>query len=281
MSVWSAASPSWTYRSAPRRSSLRGGKEWRGSSANSNTSISNYDSASRMTNLRADAWLRSSGFDCEEEPPWVTGQKPDFFCTGAFDFWAEVKTLRHEDRFERLAAAHQQLRQRLSRIKANAKAMAWVRPPLDARDGKVLATLVAREVRRVDFGVDQGKHFVLIPEQPMYGKFVRFGFQTEDGERAAVLAVLSKTGTYGWPAILTPKSYSQEIVIEFSDGKTRKCRLREITTFTDNLRAAMEISVCDQEFSLVGTSPVGAAAKVTTVHRIRNAVSEANQQTKN
>ena len=80
-----------------------------------------------MSNNRARSWLESQGFSCEEEPDWITdGQKPDFFCTGLFELWVEVKTLTHEERVEQLAEAHQEIRERAKGIKGNVQVAAWV-----------------------------------------------------------------------------------------------------------------------------------------------------------
>lgn len=235
-----------------------------------------------MSNERAEDWLQGIGFKCEEEPAWVLqGLKPDFFCNGPFDLWVEVKTFGPEERFERLADAHVQLRQRLNGIHANAHAMAWVRSPLEARDAKALVALVRREVKRPDFGMVYKRVLVLIPAQPVYGNFIRFSFDTNEGDRVVVSAVMSQTGKYGWPVVLTPEDYQQEIELVLPDGVVEKRRLREITTFDVNERAAMELSQGDGSFSFLGTAPIGTTAKVNTLHRIRNAISEANAQNKN
>lgn len=235
-----------------------------------------------MSNARAEAWLRDIGFEHEEEPAWVLkGLRPDFFCNGPLDLWVEVKTFGPEERFDRLADAHVGLRQRLSGIDANAQAMAWVRSPLEARDAKLLVTLVRREVKRPDFGVACKRVLVLIPAQPVYGSYTRFSFDTDEGDSVVVSAVMSQTGKYGWPAVLTPKDYQQKIELVLPGGMVEKRILHEITTFDDNERAAMELSHGDGRFNFLGTAPIETAAKVNTVSRIRNAVSEANAQNKN
>lgn len=235
-----------------------------------------------MSNARAEAWLRGIGFGYEEEPAWVLkGLKPDFFCNGPLDLWVEVKTFGPEERFERLADAHVGLRERLNGINANAQAMAWVRPPLEAGDAKLLAALVRREAARPDFGVTYKRVLVLIPAQPVYGSFIRFTFDTDEGDSVVVSAVMSQTGKYGWPAVLTPKNYQQEIELALPNGVVEKRILHEITTFDDHERAAMELSQGDGRFNFLGTAPIGTAAKVNTAGRIRNAVSEANAQNKN
>lgn len=233
-----------------------------------------------MSNDRAREWLRDLCIAHEEEPEWVSGQKPDFFCKGPPAIWVEVKALGHEERFYNLGDAHVIVRDHMKNARVMAHVMVWAKAPLAAGDAKVIAKLASRETNRTDFAVGQVNHFVVVPELPAYGTFARFSFDADDGTRTVISAVASANGKYGWPAVVTPKDYRQKVEIRYSDGTTERKVLREITTFDDNVRVAAWIRPGADDLS-VSTAPVGAAAKVNTVDRIRSTVSEANSQHKN
>lgn len=234
-----------------------------------------------MSNERAATLLGALGFKCQKEPKWVSGKKPDFFCTGRTELWAEVKTLGPEDRFAKQGDAFLILKDHLAKAGVDAHAIAWVKTPLAANDAKTIANLALRETQRSDFGTDENvEHFVLIPEQPDYKRFVRFSFQAEDGTRAGISAVVSENGKYGWPAVIEPKNYREEVELRYSDRTTKKELLRNIATLSDNIRVAIQLTPSLDGPSL-GVAPIGSAATVNTVKRIRDAVSEANAQHKN
>lgn len=258
-----------------------GGKQWTTNIGHRRRPVSTFWCSGEMSNERAETLLRALGFTLEPEPAWVIGLNPDFYCSGPLDLWVEVKTLAAEERFERLADAHKQLRKRLGRISSKAQALAWVRPPLQAGDAKAIAALVQREVARLDFGANDAEHLVVVPDQPINGRFVRFVFEMANGKRAIVSAVESKNGKYGWPMVFEPKNYHETIAFKRSDGTCQTVRLREIATLTDNVRVAIELRADENRFNLISTTPVGVAADIGNVERIREAVSEANAQHKN
>ncbi len=235
-----------------------------------------------MSNQKAKEWLESLGFSCEEEPEWVIqGQKPDFFCQGPLDLWIEVKTLGPEKRFEQLGDVHVELRRRAADINAVGSGFAWAKLPMETRDAKQIMQLVDRELAKEGVNLATVKLIVMVPEEPIYSNFVRFSFETDERKTATISSVASASGKYGWPGYLEPYSYRQDLELRYSDGRIETKPLREITTFDDNVRLAVELFPSEKPFHILSTAPIGSAARVRTVERIREAVSDANSQSKN
>lgn len=235
-----------------------------------------------MTNKRAESILQRAGFGCEPEPDWISeGRKPDFFCQGPNDIWVEVKTLGESQEFELQGDAHVELRRRAVGVREGGRAQAWVTGRLHQRDAKVVMQLAERALRRFREGGAAKRLIAMVPNDPVYDRFVRFSITTEDGEVVDFLSCASQSGVYDHPYGVHPSPYDQKTTIHSSEGAARKVWARDLITYDDSFRVALDIAPQSGSFEIAFTAPTGTAKKLNTVERIRDAVSDANAQFKN
>src|SRR5882724_5453067 len=123
-----------------------------------------------LTNDRAKARFKAAGITYESEPDWIKGgRKADFHCSGAADFWCEVKTLEPLEDARQLGKALAKLRQRTGNISLTGQGAAYVKGNLSDRDAKTVVALLKRGLRRFADSDAPERIVAQIPDEPDYG----------------------------------------------------------------------------------------------------------------
>ena len=236
-----------------------------------------------MTNERAANRLAAAGITYECEPDWIEeGRKADFYCTGATEFWCEVKTLEPLEDFKQLGNALAKLRQRTANISLPGQGMAYLKDNLSDRDAKFVVALLKRGLSRFADSDAPERVVPLVPSQPDYGKFVRFSFSTDEYQSVEFHSCLSTAGKYGTPNGMFPEPFAQTMRLRFSPiGDEKDFPAHQVMTRRDDFRVAIVAEPDDEPFDLMLAMPTGGAKRLNNPERIREAVADANNQFKN
>jgi hypothetical protein len=236
-----------------------------------------------VTNRRAENRFAAAGINYECEPDWIKeGRKADFYCSGAAEFWCEVKTLEPLEDFKQLGNALAKLRQRTANISLSGQGMAFLKDGLSDRDAKFVVALLKRGLSRFA-GSDAPERVVaFIPSQPDYSKFVRFSFSTDEYQSVEFHSCVSTTGKYGTPSGMFPEPFAQGIRLRFwPNGDAQEFPAHQVITRRDDFRVAIVAEPDDDLFDLTLAMPTGGARRLSNPVRIREAVADANNQLKN
>jgi hypothetical protein len=235
-----------------------------------------------VSDARAEELLKKLGIKYEREPEWIKeGRKPDFYCSEPTGFWCEVKTLERSEDSKQLHDALAELNSRTSELPLTGMGIAYVAKPLSKRDAKVVVQLLKRGLRRFGDPDAPDKAVALIPSDPDRTKFVRFSILNRDRQKVEFHSCISTTGRYGTPDGMVPEPDSQIIQLRFSSGETEDLSADGVMERADDFRVAIVVHPNDQPFEIVTAISTGAARRLNNVERIREAVSDANNQLKN
>lgn len=236
-----------------------------------------------MTNDRAAARFSPAGITYEREPDWIEeGRKADFYCSGAAEFWCEVKTLEPLEDTKQLGKALAKLEQRATNISLPGQAVAYVKGNLSDRDAKTVVALLKRGLRRFAEGDAPERIVALIPDEPDYGKFVRFSFSTSKYQSVEFHSCVSTAEKYGTPGGMFPEPFAQAMSLRFSpDGEMKDAFTHQVITRHDDFRVAVVAEPSADPFNIMLAMPAGGAKRLNNPERIREAVADANNQLKN
>jgi hypothetical protein len=238
---------------------------------------------SSVTNERATTRLATAGIAYESEPDWIEeGRRADFYCSGAAEFWCEVKTLEPLEDTKQLGKALAKLRQRTASISLPGQGVAYLKGNLSDRDAKIVVALLDRGLRRFAEGDAPERVVALIPNEPDYGKFVRFSFSTSEYQSVEFHSCVSRTEKYGTPNSMFPEPFTQAMRLRLSpNGDEKDCYAHQVITRRDDFRVAVVAEPDADPFDLVLAMPAGGAKRLNNPERIREAVADANNQLKN
>jgi len=236
-----------------------------------------------LTNDRAKARFKAAGITYESEPDWIKGgRKADFHCSGAADFWCEVKTLEPLEDARQLGKALAKLRQRTGNISLTGQGAAYVKGNLSDRDAKTVVALLKRGLRRFADSDAPERIVALIPDEPDYGKFVRFSFSTSEYKSVEFHSCVSTVEKYGTPNGMFPEPFAQQMRLRFSpDGDEKDFQSHRVITRRDDFRVAIVAESSVNKFDITLAAPTGGAKRLNNPERIREAVADANSQLKN
>jgi hypothetical protein len=232
-------------------------------------------------NAVAQQLLEGLGFNMEPEPSWLgEGEKPDFFCTGPADLWAEVKTIKESDRFQALARRADWLRDREKTIAESGKAFAWVDEEATEQHIKA-AIALARDAMRELTAIpsNPGRVCAVVPHDADFSSRVRITLETKEGTEL-ILAVRSRSGHYGRPQSAEHLTGRGGVTIEDTGGNRRTADPFELGMAEDDFAVGCEVERSAQHFRFPGIMLTGPARKLTTVEKVRNAAKKANSQFK-
>jgi hypothetical protein len=148
-------------------------------------------------------------------------------------------------------------------------------------DAKLAIQLLKRALRRRNDQDAPDMVVALVPKNRDRSKFVRFSLTTRDKKNVEFHSCVSTTGRYAVPSGMYPEPDSQPIKLKFSSGRTKEVPAHSIIERSDDFRVAIAIHPQDMEFDIVSAAPTGPAQRLNNVERIREAVSDANEQIKN
>ena len=235
-----------------------------------------------VTNARAEALLDKQGIKYEREPDWIEkGQKPDFYCHGRPNVWCEVKTLVRLPDDEERNRALTDLRNRTSGISSPGYGIAYIRSALSPRDAKAAANLLKRAVPRLEASDAPQVAVAMIPGDEKRDTFVRFSLSTKDHGTVEFHCCESLSGKYGIPRDMTPEPPDQTIKLRFSSGSEKEVSAEDVIKAGEDFRVAVVVRPDDTPFEVIAVMTTGGAQKLDNPGRIREAVSEANDQFKN
>lgn len=225
--------------------------------------------------------LLAAGFSLEAEPSWVTkGEKPDFFCTGPVELWVEVKAIGEPERFERLGANFDSLRDRAKSVSGHGRAHAWVADDATERDLKAAISLAKDALRLREASSERPDRIgVVVPRKPVLGRRVKITVET-DKQRQQLLCAASLDHRYGRPSSWGDLTLRSRARIE-EDGRTREVDPFELDLEEDNFLVCLELERGEKPFYISTCAPIGAANRLTTNETIRLAAKKANSQFKN
>ena len=230
--------------------------------------------------------LESCGFECEcvdawgdlQSKPQVPGRRPDFLCRGPAEFWVEVKTLDEPAGLQRIARAHGWMQQSATRVRACGQAVATVADDVTQKDVKNALPLAERALRQLREDHDPpARTFVVIPQEPDYGRSVRIWVESEAGSEV-LHCCRPRTGRYGRPLSAAPLRLGKPAVVVDEAGEREEVSPLELGLGDDIFRLALDLTLTDAPFRVVSTHRRGGAWESRMKQRIRNAVAEANQQ---
>jgi hypothetical protein len=235
-----------------------------------------------VTNERATTRFAAAGISYECEPDWIEeGRKADFFCSGTTDFWCEVKTLEPLEGTKQLGKALAKLEQRTANILLPGKAVAYVKGNLSDRDAKTVVALLKRGLRRFAESDAPERIVALIPDEPDYGKFVRFSFSTSEFKAVEFHSCVSTAEKYGTPNGMFPEPFAQAMSLRLSpNGDVKDSYSHQVIIRRDDFRVAIVAEPSADPFDIVLAMPAGGAKRLNNPERIREAVADANNQLK-
>ena len=235
-----------------------------------------------MSNERAKSLFDELELVSEYEPDWIVeGKRPDFFCSGAAEFWCEVKTVGPTPEHEALGRAHEDLRLRAEGIELPGAGFLWVDASADQRDAKLLMQLIERAIARFAQDDAPDRLMAIVPRHPVSGQFVKFSISTKEHTAVEVHACVSATGNHEHPPDLLPEPYDQRSIMVHSSGEEEEVVARNVLTLNDDFRMATDIWPDDKPFRFIATGQTGLAKETKNVERIREALADANSQFKN
>jgi len=236
-----------------------------------------------VTNHRATTRFAAAGITYQCEPDWIEeGRKADFFCSGAAEFWCEVKTLEPLEDFKQLGNALKELTQRTANISLPGRGTVYLKDKLSDRDAKFVVALLKRGLKRFADGDAPERIIALIPSQPDYGKFVRFSFSTDEYQSVEFHCCVSTAAKYGTPNGMFPEPFAQAMRLRFSpNGDEKEFPAHQVMTRRDDFRVAIVAESDDEPFDLMLAMPAGGAKRLNNSERIREAAADANNQLKN
>lgn len=225
----------------------------------------------------AERLLSLRGFRCEAEPDWVTGKRPDFFCSGPAEFWVEVKTLDEPIETKRPGEILTWLNAEASRVQNNGFADATVSDDANKRDVVAALRLADRALAQSTLKRPPRRTFVVIPSDPDYARFVRIEVEAEDGLEIFHCCE-SISGKYGRPIIAPELRYDTPAILTTQTGEKIVRPVDEIGFFDDQMRLGLELERNDESFHIASVMRQGGMWLSRSKSRIRDAISEANAQ---
>lgn len=235
-----------------------------------------------MSNARAEQLLISAGISFEPEPTWIKeGQKPDFYCKGKKPFWCEVKTLERPDDSEKLNRAFQDLRSRTANIEQTGQGIAYIHDDFSERDAKKVVQLLKRGLKRFEDGDSPDIVVALVPRSPNRKQFVRFSVATGRHGTVEFHSCVSLTGIYGSPDSIYANPFEQQVTQYFSFGTERTALAGTFLQPNETFLVAIVVSKNSDRFSLITAASALPAKRLKNPQRIREVLSDANDQFKN
>ena len=235
-----------------------------------------------MSETRAEQLLKKLGIKYEREPAWIKeGRKPDFYCSEPAQFWCEVKTLERPEDFKRLGEALEELRKRTSRLSGCGMGIAHVGEIMSNRDAKLAVQLLKRALKRFDDSDPPDIAVALVPKNAERERFVRISLTIRGNKNVEFHSCVSATGRYAVPSGMSPEPDSQLIKLTFSSGETEELPAHDVMEPSDDFRVAIAAYPDETDFEIMSAVPTGGARRLDNVTRIREAVSDANEQCKN
>lgn len=230
----------------------------------------------------AKAFLSTAGFKFEQEPFWVDGEVPDFFCIGKVDLWVEVKTVTYTTLPEDLGQYWDWCHQRAAKISATGRGSVTV--SLDATEKHVKAAFnLVREALRL-WAQDEmfaDRLYVVVPRDPDYSRRVLISFDAR-GERHALLCQKSFADKYGHPTLWHGSDYVESASVSDLTGSIPlSTNATQLGLYNDDYMIAISLERSSDRFHLASVSPQGGSRRVRVVDTLRAAAKKANAQFKN
>jgi hypothetical protein len=235
-----------------------------------------------VTEPRAKKLLDELGIKYEHEPAWITsGRKPDFYCSEPEQCWCEVKTLGPLPESKQLSDALHDLRKRSASLSGSGMGIAHVSASMSHKDAKLAVKLLNRPLKRLDDQDAPDIAVALLPKNADSKQFVRFSLTTKDNQIVEFHSYVSTTGVYAIPSGMYPDPDSQTVELKFSSGRIKTAPAHMVIEASEDFRVAIAVYRKDSEFEIVSAMPTGASRRLNNVDRIREVVSDANEQAKN
>jgi len=235
-----------------------------------------------LSNARAEQLLSESGIPFEPEPKWIkNGQKPDFYCAGRKPFWCEVKTLERPEDSEKLHKALDDLINRTSNLDATGLGFAYIHDDFSQRDAKNVGHLLKRGLKRFKDCDAPDTLVALVPLNPDRQEFVRVSLATKTHGTAEFHSCVSRNGTYGSPDGIHADPFDQQVSQTFSTGARRTLSAGAFLRPNETFLVALVVQKHPENFALVSAAPALPAKRLKTPERIREVLSDANDQFKN
>ena len=238
-----------------------------------------------MTDKRAEKLLDGLGIAYEREPDWITqGRKADFYCSTRPRFWCEVKTLGKLEDQHTLADALTELDRRaagMAGTPVRGQAIAYIDGRLTPGEAKTVMRLAKRAAARFAAGDAPDVVIALIPKDANPFSFVRFSISTKDHKKVEFHCCASARGKYGTPNGLVPEPHDQKIRLRFSSGTEKTLPAHQVVKWSDDFHVAVVIYPHDKPLKVLTATFTGPGNRLKNPERIREAVSDANNQLKN
>ncbi|WP_035981361.1 hypothetical protein [Bradyrhizobium sp. STM 3843] len=235
-----------------------------------------------MSNARAEQLLTKAGISFEPEPEWIKeGQKPDFYCKGRKPFWCEVKTLERPEDTEKFNRTFCDLRSRTSKIEQTGWGIAYIHDNSSERDAKSIVRLLKRGLKRFEDNDSPDVVVALIPLKPDRRQFVRFSVTTRERGIVEFHSCVSLTGIYGSPDGINAEPFGQQVTQHFSTGAKPTLAAGTFLHPDETFLLAIVVWKHTDQFSLITAASALPAKRLKTPQRIREVLSDANDQFKN
>lgn len=159
--------------------------------------------------------------------------------------------------------------------------IAHVSESMSHGDAKLAVQLLKRALKRFDDADAPDVVVALVPKNADRNNFVRFSVFTRDNKNVEFHSCVSTTGQYAVPSGMYPEPDSQTIKLTFSSGRTKEVLAEDVIETSDGFQAAIAAYPNEEKIKILSAMPTGAARRLNNVERIREAVSDANEQVKN
>jgi len=235
-----------------------------------------------LSNSKAGALFTKADIPFEQEPDWITeGQKPDFYCSGKLPFWCEVKDLERPEDSQRLSEAFRELRNRTSNLDLTGQGFAYIHEKFSHRDAKNVVHLLKRALKRFDDSDAPDAIVALVPMNPNRHEYIRFAISTKTHGTVEFHSCIARTGTYGSPDGIYAEPYDQQITQRFSTGARKSISADGLVESGQTFLVAIVAQKHPETFSLMAAAPAGPVKRLRNPERIREVLSDANDQFKN
>lgn len=224
--------------------------------------------------------LSEAGYKCEPEPDWVDGRVPDFLCTGATDFWAEVKSLDEPAELQMSRKASTWFRERLHKVGAEGRADAVVADDISERDIRT-ALAIANDVLAKPPPASEAEYqeHVVIPRDPIYGRHVCIKVRSSNGVEV-IHCCKSISNVYGRPLFAGKIDSDAFATITEMDGREQQVRAEDLGILDDDFVLGLHLVREPGRFEIKSITSHNGAFRLPNVEKFRKAVREANSQFK-
>jgi hypothetical protein len=234
-----------------------------------------------IARTRAKIFFESLKLKCEEEPAWIkSGRRPDLYCSGLHEFWAEIKTIEETSEFLNAYQILERLQLRSKHIKRKSQAFAYITEGEVDGSIRFIVKVLENTLKYHNFL----KHPILLLVDNFDGipqDIFEFFYITNKKLVRAVCRGNADKMKFSVPTGHEPDPWSQIVEIRSIDGTITQRPAREVIKYDNQYTIALSVENWEKEFIILGSMPSGDGMPIRTQSKIRRLLRDSNNQFKN